>query len=121
MFRLSACRPAEFSAAHKVKMKMLYSLTGDIAAVVDNSEAVVKAFLLCNFSRNLKDMSHNVTVALVDLGCRLDVLLRDNKNMCRCLRCDITECKNPIVLIDLVRRNFPIDYFAKKTIRNYAS
>ena len=87
---------------HKVKMKMLYSLTSDIAAVVDNSEAVVKAFLLCNFSRNLKDMSHNITVALVDLGCRLDMLLRDNKNMCRCLRCDITECKNPIVLIDLV-------------------
>ena len=37
------------------------------------------------------------------------------------LQQNITIRKNPIVLIDLVRRNFPIDYFAKKTIHNYAS
>ena len=81
---------------------MLDGLSCDITAVVDYTEAIVKTFLLCNFGSNLKDVSHNSTVALVDLGGRFDMLLRDNENMCRCLRLDITECENLTVLIDFV-------------------
>ena len=82
-------------------MQVLNGLSCNIAAVVDNTEAVVKSLLLSNLCGNLKNVRNNCAVALVNLCRRLDMLFRNYKDMSRRLRLNVTKGKDCIVLINL--------------------
>lgn len=100
MVFLSACRPAEISAAEHMEVQVFDGLTRTVAAVVDDSEAVLEIELLGYLRRRLEYFGDDRAVLRGYLSSTLYMLLRDNENMKRSLRLEIIECENIVVLID---------------------
>ena len=74
-----------------MEVNVVHTLSCTLAAICNNTEAVVETELLCKLCRNLKNVSDKSRVALVNLSRRLDVLLGDNEYMCGCLRVKVLE------------------------------
>lgn len=100
MVFLSACRPAEISAAEHMEVQVFDGLTRTVAAVVDDSEAVLEIELLGYLRRRLEHFGDDRAVLRGYLGSTLYMLLRDNENMKRSLRLEVIERENIVVLID---------------------
>ena len=94
---------------------MHYTLTAVLSAVIDNAVAVLKSADLCNLWDLLKDTCNICTVLLSDGIGTTDVLLRYDKHVNGCLRRNIVESEDVLILVYLLRGNLPCNYFAKQT------
>ena len=83
-----------------MEVQVFDGLTRTVAAVVDDSEAVLEIELLGYLRRRLEYFGDDRAVLRGYLGSALYVLLRDNENMERSLRLEIIECENIVVLLD---------------------
>lgn len=83
-----------------MEVQVFDGLTRTVAAVVDDSEAVLEIELLGYLRRRLEYFGDDRAVLRGYLSSTLYVLLRDNENMKRSLRLEVIECENIVVLID---------------------
>lgn len=83
-----------------MKVQVLHGLTRTVAAVVDDSEAVLEIELLGYLRRRLEHLGDDRAVLRGYLGSALYVLLRDNENMKRSLRLKVIEREDAVILVD---------------------
>lgn len=81
-------------------MQVLHGLTRTVAAVVDDSEAVLEIELLGYLRRRLEHFGDDRAVLRGYLGSALYVLLRDNENMKRSLRLKVIEREDAVILVN---------------------
>ena len=84
-----------------MEVQVFDGLTRTVAAVVDDSEAVLEIELLGYLRRRLEYFGDDRAVLRGYLGSTLYMLLWDNENMERSLRLEVIERENIVVLIDL--------------------
>lgn len=102
-----------------MKMDMMDGLSAVLAAVVYNTVAVFKLFLLRNFCNRLKNVSYFRAVGGINLVRRADMLFGNYYNVERGFWVYVVKRVNILILIDLCTGNLPRCYFAEKTIRNF--
>ena len=83
-----------------MEVQVLHGLSRLIAAVVDDSEAVLEVKLLCYLRRRLEHFGDDRAVLRGYLSSALYVLLRDNKYMKRSLRLKVIEREDAVILVD---------------------
>lgn len=83
-----------------MKVQVLHGLTRTVAAVIDDSEAVLEIELLGYLRRRLEHFGDDRAVLRGYLGSALYVLLRDNENMKRSLRLKVIERENAVILVN---------------------
>lgn len=83
-----------------MEVQVFDGLTRTVAAVVDDSEAVLEIELLGYLRRRLEYFGDDRAVLRGYLGSTLYMLLWDNENMERSLRLEVIERENIVVLID---------------------
>lgn len=81
-------------------MQVFDGLTRTVAAVVDDSEAVLEIELLGYLRRRLEYFGDDRAVLRGYLGSALYMLLRDNKYMKRSLRLKVIERENTVILVN---------------------
>lgn len=91
-----------------MEVQVFDGLTRTVAAVVDDSEAVLEIELLGYLRRRLEHFGDDRAVLRGYLGSALYVLLRDNENMERSLRLEVIERENIVVLIDFFEGISPL-------------
>ena len=111
----SAWRPGHVPAGKDVKVKVMDTLSGLLANIGDYPIALQSQFS-GQRSDDSKNMANRSLIALVYLRHRLDMLLGDNQKMSGCLGIDIIEGIAEVILVRLIRRDFPGDNFAEQTI-----
>ena len=102
-----------------MEVQVFDGLTRTVAAVVDDSEAVLEIELLGYLRRRLEYFGDDRAVLRGYLGSTLYMLLRDNENMERSLRLEVIERENIVVLIDFFLGYLALDYFAKNTVIHF--
>ena len=102
-------------SSKNMEMEVGDCLAGVGAAVGNEAVAALQTLCRCNLGDLCEDMSyvrHVICVYSVEGG---NVGLGDNENMCGCLRLNVTECENKLVLIHLRRWNIARYYFTENT------
>ena len=97
-------------------MQVRNGLTGIRAAVGNDTEASGQGSFRSNLFYCLQTGRDFLIAEPVNLRDGFHMLFRDNQHMKRGLRVDVPEGKNPVILTDPGRRNFPIDDFTEKTV-----
>src|SRR6266536_1845938 len=95
-------------------MQMKDALAGVRPDVDDHAKAALgDAMLARKLRRDSKDLPDERAVVRVDIEDTDDMLAGNNQKMHRRPWCDVFEDHHGIVLIDDIRRNFPLDNAAK--------
>ncbi len=81
---------------------MLDTLTCTVTAICNNSEAVGKPHILCDFCRCFKDVSYDGAVFCIYFRCGSDMLLGDYEDMNGSLRINVTKSKHLVILVNLL-------------------
>lgn len=102
-----------------MEVQVFDGLTRTVAAVVDDSEAVLEIELLGYLRRRLEHFGDDRAVLRGYLGSTLYMLLRDNENMKRSLRLEIIECENIVVLIDFFEGISPLIILQKISVIHF--
>ena len=97
-------------------MQMLNGLAAVLAAVVDDSVAVVQAELGSHLGNRAEDMRDNITIVLGDFIGTADMLLGNEQHMHGSLRVQIVKRDDFVVLIHLFGRNASCRDAAKYTV-----
>src|SRR6185503_13046650 len=91
--------------AEDVHMYMIHLLMSDPPGVQDDPEAIGRALLPGELSRERKHLAERLVLSHPGFVQRRDVLLRDDEQVHRCLRADVVEREHIFVLVDPLRRN----------------
>lgn len=115
--RRSAGWPLQRAAGQYVQMKMKNRLTGAFAVVDDQPEGLAIARICGNPSGHEHEMPESLAIAvLVRVNQARYGLLRDDQDVQRCLRIQVMKRERPVVLVDDVCFDFPVDYFLENSI-----
>ena len=97
-------------------MQVLHGLTGVLAAVRHDTEAVGEAELLRELRNDGEDVTDERGLLLAQLCGRGDVGLRNNKEMLRCQRLDVIKRQALLVLIQLLRGDLACQNAAENAV-----
>ena len=106
----------ELCAAEDMEMQMLYRLASVRAAVRYNAVSTRKLFALGDLGDGFKDLCDDRAVLRSYFVNGRNMLLRHNKYMYGCLRIYVAESIDVFVLIDLRRRDIPLNDLAKNAV-----
>ena len=84
-----------------MEMKMLYALASILTAICNNAVSVLKSRRGGNLWNSLKYLCHVYTVFRIDSIGTADMCFGHNENMNGCLRINVVESVNVLILINL--------------------
>lgn len=104
------------TAADQMHMNMEHFLTAVAVAVHYQAVAVIRnPFLLRDFGCHGDHMTQNLFIFRSDIIHGRNKMIGNNQNMRRCLRGNITERRDAVILINDIRRNFTTNNFTKNS------
>jgi len=103
-------------SAKQMDVEVVDGLAAVGAGVNDQPVAISQVLLTRDFSCCRDQMPEHGCILRRCVGKRGDVLLRDEQDMYRCLRVDVREGEDMVVLIDALGGDGAGDDFAEETI-----
>ncbi|MCY1177436.1 hypothetical protein D9M73_177460 [compost metagenome] len=99
-------------------MYVIDSLPTQFIAVHDDAEAVFATQFLCQALGGEQDVPRQCLVVLGQVVQGANGFLRDHQEMYRCLWGNVVEGQNLVVLVNDLRRDFPVDDLGEQSIHS---
>jgi len=107
-------RPSQWSAADEVNVEVEDGLSSSRSDVEDGAVALLDVALAGDLRRREMASADDFGVRCFGFFQSREVLFGDDENVCRCLRANIFERENVVVLVDLNCGDFTADDAAEK-------
>jgi hypothetical protein len=118
----STWRPVQFAACQHVDMQVGDSFAAIGAVVDDEAETAFGESLASgDFCGGQEEVSEDFLIGSLGFGDPDDGFARNDEQVDRCLRRDVSKADTEIVLVNDIRRNLPIADFFKKRLVGHES